>query len=359
MYDYSDDVLYHRIDTFFEKRYRQGRFNGTVLMAKNGVVVYQQSFGFSNFSTKDSLHTEDAFQLASVSKTITAAAVLKLVEDGKIILDADFKMYFPNFPYDGVTIRYLLSHRSGLPNYMYFADKVWENKDSSITNADVMAIMQRDTPQPYFSPDVKYHYCNTNYALLASLIEQASGVTYEEYLQKEIFEPLGMQTAFVFNRNHSPKLPQEVLGYNTRLQLKENSYLNGVVGDKGIYASIYDLYKLDLGLRDTTFIAAQLMNEAYQPQHPERLKRQRDNYGLGWRIQFANEWSEPRFSEVGEVVYHGGWWKGFRTYFIRLIDKNACIVVLSNTTRGGYLNRKQLQHLLIDETSTPALNQNS
>lgn len=337
-YDYSDSTLFHQIDTFFQKRYQAKRFNGVALFAKNGKIVYQKAFGYSNFKTNDTLQIDDAFQLASVSKTITAIATLKLVQDSLIRLDQNIRDFIPDFPYDTITVRQLLSHRSGLPNYMYFVDEIWENKDSSITNDGVLKIMQRDTPDVYYLPDVRYFYCNTNYAILASIIEKVTNDTYEKYLDKTIFRPLNMDNAFVYNRNTQPEIPGEVLGYNGIYRQKENHYLNGVVGDKGIYASVMDLFKFDQALYKSDFIDSTLLAEAFTPHHPDLTRRNRDNYGLGWRIQNT--------SEFGKVVYHSGWWKGFKTYFIRMIDKDQTIIVLTNVTRGGYLNRMELQQLL-------------
>jgi|TARA_B110000285_G_C15114599_1_gene613302 CubicO group peptidase (beta-lactamase class C family) len=340
-YDYSDSMLFHRIDNFFENRFRSNGFNGVVLFAKNGKIVYNKAFGFSNFSAKDSLQTNDAFQLASVSKTITAVAILRMVEDSLIQLDQTIQDFFPKFPYEKITIRQLLSHRSGLPNYMYFVDHIWENKDSSINNNEMLTIMQQDTPKRYYLPDFKYNYCNTNYAILASIIEKITHDTYENYLAKSIFEPLKMENAFVYNRNIQPNLPQEVIGYNGIYRQKENIYLNGIVGDKGVYASVMDLYKLDRGLYESKFIDQNLLAEAFTPHNPDLTRRNRDNYGLGWRIQ------QP--SKYGKVVYHGGWWKGFKTYFIRMIDKDQTIIVLTNVTRGGYLNKMDMESLFSQE----------
>jgi CubicO group peptidase (beta-lactamase class C family) len=335
--DSSQGELAHRIDTFFKKRYLAKRFNGVALFAKQGKIIYHKAFGYANFSTKDSLKTDDAFQLASVSKTITAIAIIKLIENEQLRLDDTLQKHLPQFPYQNITIRHLLSHRSGLGNYMYFIDKIWPNKDSSISNQQMVDFMQLDTPMVYYQPNVRYHYCNTNYALLASIIEKVSKKTYAEYVQEHIFDPLGMENAFIYNRNNQRKLPQEVIGYNGIYRAKENIYLNGVVGDKGVYASTIDLLKLDQGLYDENFISQYLIEEAFLPQNPDLTRRNRDNYGLGWRIQ--------KSSEMGKVVYHSGWWKGFKSYFIRMLDKDQTIIVLTNVTRGGYLDKKAMQEL--------------
>ncbi len=340
-YDSTDRDLAYRIDTFFSKRFKEKRFNGVALLAKKGKIVYHKAFGMADFSEKRLLKKDDAFQLASVSKTITAVAILQLVDQGKLNLEDTLEQFFPKFPFENITIQQLLSHQSGLANYMYFVDKVYERKDSSISNEHMLTIMQRDTPTSYFKPNTRYHYCNTNYALLALIIERVSNQTYEAYLKENIFEPAQMENAFVYNKNIQQKIPKQVIGYNAIYRKKENHYQNGIVGDKGIYASALDLFKLDRALINGELVSKELMSKAYEPLDARLSRLSRDNYGLGWRIQ-----ESPVF---GQVVYHGGWWKGFKSYFIRLLDKDHTIIVLTNVTRGGYLNKVEMQELLNEE----------
>ena len=151
-YDSTNRLLEYRIDTFFSKRFKAKRFNGVALFADKGKIVYHKAFGMANFSEQRLLKKSDAFQLASVSKTITSIATLQLVDKGKLRLEDTLQQFFPGFPFEKITIQQLLSHQSGLANYMYFVDKVYERKDSAISNEHMLTIMQRDTPQPYFKP---------------------------------------------------------------------------------------------------------------------------------------------------------------------------------------------------------------
>lgn len=338
LYDTLNNPLTRNIDTFFKKRHQQRRFNGVALFASEGKIIYHKAFGLANFSTKDSLKPTHAFQLASVSKPLTALGVLKLSEQKRLQLDTVVQAYIPSFPYENISIRFLLTHRSGLPNYMYFVDKIWEDKSKPVSNQEVLNIMVRDTPKIYALPDRYYNYSNTNYAVLASVIEKVSGMTYEAFMQRHIFTPVGMDSTFVYNKNTQAEFPKPVIGYNAIYRQKENIYQNGVVGDKGIYASALDLYKLDRALVKGLVLSPEIQEIAYEPQHADLTRRHRDNYGLGWRLQ-----KEPYF---GKVVYHGGWWKGFKTYFIRLLDRDQTIVILTNVTRGGYLNRMLIQQLM-------------
>jgi len=328
-----------KIDKYFNRRHKWGNFNGTVLYADHGKVVYRKAFGYRDMKTKEPLEADDPFQLASVSKPITAIATLMLVEQGLIDIDDPIQKYLPQVPYEGVTIRQMLTHKSGMPNYMYFSDKLWPNRRTPIHNDDVLCIMELEKPQRYFRPNRKYNYSNTNYALLASLIEKISGKTYEAYIQRNIFDRASMKDAFVFNRNKEYDLPGPVYGYIGKRTRARNSYLNGVVGDKGIYASIDDLFKLDQALYTNELISQESQNMMYSSNH--RRLWPTDNYGLGWRVHTDKK--------KQRTVYHGGWWKGFRTYYIRELYSKKTIIVLSNSTIGGLLGTRELRALFKDQ----------
>lgn len=325
-----------RLDEFFSKRARYNGFNGTVLYAVDGQVEYSKAFGYSDLRSKDSLSVESAFQLASVSKPITALATLKLVDQGLIGLEDSVQVYFPEFPYQGITIRMLLNHRSGLPNYMYFADSLWPNNEVPITNRDVLHLMIDYQPKSYYPPDVRYNYSNTNFALLALIVEDVSKMAFELFVKTRIFLPLEMYDSYIYNKKTTPENFLPVVGYTSGRRVAENTYLNGVVGDKGVYASVMDLFKLDTGLRAGKVISRELMEKAFEPQHDDLF--QWDNYGLGWRIDAADP--------DNKVVYHTGWWKGFRSYFIRELGSQKTLIVLSNTSRTSSINSRELRKLI-------------
>ena len=334
--DFSPAVV-DEIGHYFSKRNRNNAFNGTVLFAQNGQIRYSEAFGFADLRTKDSLTIESAFQLASVSKPITAIATLMLVDQGKIGLEDTLQTYFPEFPYEGITIRMLLNHRSGLPNYMYFCDSMWENKEKAITNRDVLKLMIQYQPKSYYPPDHRYNYSNTNYALLALLIEDVSQMAYELFVKTRIFLPLGMNSSQIYNKSVTPENFMPVHGYVSSRREAENTYLNGVVGDKGVYASVVDLFKLDQGLRNGQLLSQSMLDAAFEPQHKDLYAW--DNYGLGWRIDD----SDPD----NKVVYHTGWWKGFRSYFIRELGTDKTLIVLTNTSRNTYIGSRELRELML------------
>lgn len=323
------------LDSFFTARHKMKLFNGAVLFAEYGEIIYENAFGFADFRKKDSIDLNTSFQLASITKPITASAVLMLVEQGFLSLNDTLQKFFPGFPYKDVTVRLLLSHRSGLPEYMYFEEKYWPSRRITMNNEDVLKVILEQKPDIYYIPDYRYNYSNTNYALLATIIEKISGLPYDQYLRKFIFEPLEMTNSMVYNRTNLSEIKNGATGYSKRGRRAENSYLNGVVGDKGIYTSIKDLYKFDQALFNNILLSDSIQQLAYKPAHKDL--RIWDNYGFGWRIDA----SEPE----KRVVYHTGWWKGFRTYYIRKIDEQKTIIVLTNTERFNFLSVRRLRQL--------------
>jgi len=317
---------------YFDKLQKAG-FNGTVLFAENGEIIFSKAYGYANLKTKEPLTMESAFQLASVSKPITALAVLILKDEGKLGIDDSVRKYIPEMPYPGITIRHLLTHRSGLPNYMYFAEEDWLNKDIPLKNQDVIDLMAQHQYKPYYLPDKRYNYCNTNYALLAYIVEKVSGMKFEDFVQKKIFNPCKMVNSVIYNKNTCSENTCKVVGYPSTRYEAENTFLNGVVGDKGVYCSAYDLLMLDQALYTDKLISAATRQEAFTPQHKDL--HQNDNYGLGWRLDVTDS--------MNPAIYHTGWWKGFRTYFIRELGEKRTIIVLCNTMRASRFSTRELR----------------
>ena len=331
----EDSESIANLKAFFQKKAKYG-FNGTVLYAHDGEIKFSNAYGYANLRSKDPLTMESSFQLASVSKPITALAVLKLYDDGLINLDDSVQQFLPDFPYHGISIRYLLSHRSGLSNYMYFSDEFWPDRGVAITNRDMLGLMVKYVPKPYYPPNRRYNYSNTNYAVLVLIVEEVSQMSFEAYVKLNIFLPLNMSTSLIYNKSVYPDNFNHVIGYTGSRRVAENTYLNGVVGDKGVYASALDLFKLDQALYDSTFISQQTLEEAFTLQHKDL--RIWDNYGLGWRINAKDP--------DNKIVYHSGWWKGFHTYFIRQLGSKKTLIILSNTDRSSSMGIRDLLDLI-------------
>ena len=324
-----------QIDKFFTAKYQKRQFNGAILFADQGNVIIKKTYGYANRQQKDTLTLDDSFQLASISKPLTALAVLWLKERNYLSLDDSIQQYFPKFPYQDITVRLLLTHRSGLPNYMYFSEDLWTDKNVPISNQDVVCLLQTYRPNIYYIPDYRYNYCNTNYALLAAIVEKVTDMGFDDFMEQYIFKSLGMANTFVYTKLETDADKQATVGYH-RGRVAEDNYLNGVAGDKGIYSTVEDLFKLDQALYQEKLISQESMNQAFTAAHPELYAH--DNYGLGWRIN-----QQP---DCSKMVFHSGWWKGYRTHFFRLLDEKQTIIVLSNTNRSRFIGTSDLLSLM-------------
>lgn len=309
-------------------------FNGGMIVAKNGSIVFEKYTGTAHLPGNDLITAGTPMHIASVSKTFTAMAVLKLWQDGKLNIDDELSKYFPLFNYPGVTIRSLLSHRSGLPNYLYFMETVGWDKKIAITNQDVLNYLIEKKPvlTNISSPNTHFTYCNTNYALLALLIEKLSGKKYAEFLQETFFGPLQMKNTFVFD---STQIVKATPSYDWRGGQIPFGYLDMVYGDKNIYTTPQDLLKWDRALVSNVFFTPQTLEQAYTPYSNEKSGTR--NYGLGWRMNI--------YPDGKKMIYHNGWWHGSNASFIRLLKENATIIVIGNKYNRSIYHAKMLSDL--------------
>lgn len=334
----ENDKRKRKINSFFKNKFSKHQFNGNILFAENGNIISQKSFGYSNFRKRELLTENHSFQLASVSKPFTSLAILQLIEKKKINLLDSIQKFFPEFPYEGITIHQLLSHRSGMSQYTHFCDapdSIWPDKSITINNDDVINIISKIVPLINYKPDHKYYYCNTNYLLLASILEKVSGLSFKQYMKKHIFNPSGMYNSIIYDRTNFEELILPAQGYENKTPW-EDVYLNGVVGDKGVYSTTEDLLRFDRALEKNIFISDSLKKLAFSKMNKDRNGNK--NYGYGFRLK--------EHKNYGKIVYHTGWWKGFRSYFIKVVDKNQTIIVLNNVKRGRFLNIDELIKLV-------------
>ena len=198
----KDDSLryYGAVKEFFEKFLLNNRnFNGGVLIARGPSIIYEEYKGYRDPKTKQPLDTSSAMHIASVSKNFAAAAVLKLVQEGRVNLTDSLSKFFPNFPYNGVTVKMLMNHRSGLPNYVHYLERMGWNKNQYVTNQDVLNSLYTMHPAPEFKAGTRFSYSNTNFVLLAMIVEKLTAMPYPDYLKKNFFEPLQMNDTYVFS----------------------------------------------------------------------------------------------------------------------------------------------------------------
>ncbi|MFZ4260936.1 serine hydrolase domain-containing protein [Sphingobacterium sp. HJSM2_6] len=334
-----------QIDEFMKNLHQRSGFNGNVLVAKKGKILYQNSFGWANHLLKDSLTLDSQFELASATKPMTGLGVLKLVEDGKLKLEQTVNDFYPNFPYPGITIKQLLTHRSGLPNYVYFAETVWKDRKKGMTNQDAMNLLIEHHPGRYGAPDGRFHYNNSNYMVLAAIVEKVTGQDFAVYMKEKIFDAAGMKHTNVYSKAVYEKIPTKVIGHDKvwRRSVVQN-YLDGPVGDKGIYSTVQDLFLLDRALREGRVLQQATLDSAYMPRSD--AKRSLFSYGYGWRTFYPPN---------NQVVYHTGWWHGFKSLYVRDIKNDVTIVLLTNMANGSLNQLDNLYKIL----EIPILRQNA
>lgn len=317
------------VDNFYEKQLDRPSFNGAFLVAKNGQIIYERYHGFGDLSKRDSLNSHDAFHIASISKTFTGMCVMKLVEEGRIHLSDTLGTYFPGFPYEGITIKMLLSHRSGLPNYAYYLEKLKWDRKVRVTNQDILQTLITYKPNLDFISGRRFAYCNTNFALLALVVEKVTGIPYHDYVKKTIFDPLGMNDTFVYTQADSARAMPSY-EYNGRKWGFD--YLDLVYGDKNVYSTVRDLLKWDQALYGNKIFKQSTLDSAFTPNSFEKPGIK--NYGLGWRM-FC-------YPTGKKIIYHNGWWHGNNSVLTRLIQDSATIIVLGNRRNNNIYRVKPL-----------------
>ncbi|MBI3521007.1 MAG: beta-lactamase family protein [Bacteroidetes bacterium] len=325
-----DSVKYkaeiYRLDTLFTKLYNANAFNGNVLIAKGKNIIYQKSFGYGIKESNTLLNDSSIFQLASVSKVITGVATLLLYEQGKLNLDTKVSDILTDFPYKNITVKHLLSHRSGLPNYTYFCGEFMTDSMRSLSNQQMLDIMIKHKPKAYLNPGLRFNYCNTNFALLALIVEKVSKKSFSTFLKEDLFQPLGMNHSYTALNIDSTK-EHITRGYTMKFGTVANDRYDGVIGDKGIYTSTYDLFLLSTALYQHKLLANETQQLAYKPHSPEKKL---SNYGFGWRMKSMND--------EDKEVFHNGWWHGYRTSFHRRLKDSLTIIVLSNRLNKSVYN---------------------
>jgi CubicO group peptidase (beta-lactamase class C family) len=330
------DEQANKYEQYLSQAYARGQFNGTALILEDGKVVYEGAFGIRSVDPLDSLDLNSQFRLASVSKQFTAMAIMMLKESGKLSYDQDIRDFIPELPYEGITVRHLLNHVSGLPDYEQLMDQYWKpdlKYDDPARyiagNEDVIKLLAEKKPPVRFSPMEKWEYSNTGYNLLGTIVARASGVSFAEYLKKHVFDPAGMSSTVMYDFviGPDPHMPNRAYGFQvgwngTDRTSADSHYLNHGQGEDGVYSTVGDLLKWDRILYTDKLVSKATLEEAFTP--AVLNNGDTTDYGFGWFIQ--------RSPSGKKMVTHSGGWLSFTTYILRGIEEDKCIVVLTNSS---------------------------
>lgn len=316
-------LMIQALDSFYQKKVAGG-FNGSVLVGYKGQILYERYLGVANRATGLPLSRSTASQLASTSKPFTAVAVLWLAQQGYLKLDAEVNTILKDFPYEGITVRMLLNHRSGLQNYTSMGLNYWRRNDKIMYNEDLLQMYKKHKPRLRRTPGTKFEYCNTNYAFLARIVEEVSQMSFARFMKTFIFEPLGMKNTFVYDPlDNMPT--NRAISYKANWAIDGDMFADGVYGDKGIYSTVQDMYKWDQSFYQHILLKPSMLQQSYQAYSPDMGTNR--NYGLGWRM--LNSQSDNK------IIFHNGWWHGNNTVFYRFIKDNFTIIVLGNRYNKG------------------------
>ncbi|MES1223323.1 MAG: serine hydrolase [Bacteroidota bacterium] len=328
-----------RIDSFLQTMIDNHLFNGGVLVAEHGKIIYTKFNGFADFERRIPNSDISVFNLASLSKPFTSLAILQLVQKKKLRLEDQFARYFPDFPYKSVTIRHLLTHSSGVPQVEKFEQSyISQHPDEKITNEKMYSdLVQLKLPLS-FDPGEKWDYSNCGYALLAMLVEKISGMSFAAYMKKFVFLPAGMTESYVRDIN-APNTPRYIFPvmYLSSLENVDSmdhkrfyTYFNlgGLHGPNNIMSTLNDLFHFDLAISNGKLLDSKLLQMAQTPLvlnngkvfHMRGAPR---GYGMGWNIM-----DDPA---KDKIVFHDGHIVGLGTMMLKNIPKEQTIIYYDNT----------------------------
>lgn len=304
-------------------------FSGVVLVAEDGKILFEKATGYRSYPEQTRLRSSDIFELASVSKQFTAMLVMMAKEKGLLDFDDAVEGYIKT-PYPGITIRHLLTHTSGLPDYQAIMDEHWD-KSKVAGNPDILEYLRTYAPPALFVPGERYEYSNTGYVLLASIVEKATGKDFVALSRDWIFEPLAMKSTDIrsldekaavknFAAGHLKNSEGEYVNANTFHSSDYTVWLGNRKGPGRVSSTAEDLLKWDQALYTDKLVKQTTLVEAFSP---FRLNDgTRSYYGFGWEV-------EPK-SPFGRMVSHTGDNPGYQTIIVRYIEENKTIIILNN-----------------------------
>lgn len=328
-----------RLDSLFSSLADQHQFNGSVLIAEKGKILYNKGKGHSNERTKELNNPQTIFELASCSKQFIGVGIALLQRENKIRYTDDITIYLPELSnFKGVTVYDLLRHTSGIPEFLGNFREDWKNERIA-TNQDVIDYYSQKKDTLGFAPNSRHRYSNTNYVFLASIIERVSKQTLDAYLKAKIFKPLKMERTFIYNRRLKPrKIKNYAYGYtwisnsfekatedDERVGYKTAYYMDGITGSAKVNSTVEDLYKWVNALKSNTLLTQKEFDEVMAISKTNR--NQDVLYGFGFEV---------RKKEQTISYGHTGSWDGYITFIHYNSSNDRTIIVLNNFKNGVY-----------------------
>ena len=318
----DNDSSIAKIDEYYKNVWENGDLWGGFLVAKGNTIIYEKYRGYGEENNQMPIENNTPLHVASVSKTLTAMAILKLIEAEKLNLNDEVSKFFPKFPYPGVTIKSLLTQRSGLPKYEHFVDHIdssaKELSKEFLKNEDILNMLIKYNPPVSRAPNSGFEYCNTNFALLALIIEKVTDTSFPKAMDEMIFQPLEMKNTFVLEKKNLKSVAKSF--YQRGPKVYPYDRLDLIYGDKNVYTTPRDLLNFSVALYSKDFLKPELENKIFAPYSNE--KKGVNNYGLGFRMK--------EFDNGEKLTYHNGWWHGSNAVFAHLLKSKITIIAIGN-----------------------------
>lgn len=330
-----------RIDSFITSLAKHHLFNGSVLVAQEGKVIYKKSVGYADFGRGIPNTDTTRFNLASLSKPFTAIAILQLVQKGKLKQEDTFVTYFPDFPYPEITIKHLLTQTSGIPVVERYEDEyIKAHPNETINNQKAYEHLVNLKKPLNFTAGNRWQYNNANYFLLAMLVEKVSQAPFAVYMKKNIFIPAGMKKTYVREAGMANTLRYSVLNFYNPTYHNVDSLnpaqhytyyqLGALTGSNNIVSTLEDLWNFDNAFAAGKFIPPALMEASFTPVtlndgKPFRMGSSTRSYGLGWNVYTS------KTAPADTSIFHDGRIVGLTTFLHRNLTKKQTIIFYDNT----------------------------
>jgi len=332
---FGQNIDYAKVDATINNLVAKNKFSGVVLIAEKGKIKYEKANGFIEYVNQTPLKNSTLFELASVSKQFTAMAIMMLHEKGKLQYDELVEKYI-DIPYKGISIRQLLTHTSGLPDYQAIMDEHWD-KSKVANNTDIIAYLNKYAPPKLFEPGAQYLYSNTGFVILASITEKISGRDFIEFCTTEIFNKLEMKSTAIRTLEQKAAIANFALGHvfvpERNAYIRADSFpssnytiwLGNRKGPGRISSNVEDLLKWDQALYTSKLVQPSTLVEAFTPMKLSTGKL--SNYGFGWELR-------PQEN----IVWHNGDNPGYKTIIIRFLENRATLIILCNNASDEFEN---------------------
>ena len=363
----EEQNIYKDIDSTLKALASQDKFSGNILIETDGEIVLQRSYGYADRETKRMLNDSSIFELASVSKQFTAAAVLLLQQKGLLSIADTVKHFLPEFPYPDITIYQLLTHTAGLPEYEPLVGDHWDTSQI-IHNADVLKLLVQYRPKLIFTPGSRMEYSDAGYILLALIVERVVGAPFADFMREQLLLPLGMRHSFVYSdrRSQNKSADNYALGYiydevSRQYRLPDSLsahqyvyYLDGIEGEGKMQSSTRDLLRWHQSVRDHRLLQPEILNVAFSKailrngniaiMQPVYDSSKFDYYGFGYFIE--------DHLQLRKILWHSGGFGGYRTYAWHAYDRKISFIMLANTfsPEAGAYRKKIVESLITYHT---------